>query len=489
MGLAQRSITSVVWRSVANWVSWVALFVRGVLLARWLPVDVFGVYAFANSIVAMLGIVAEFGMAGAFLHRAPETQDEGHTAAVHFTLRFLIAMVFVVLLVPGVFIFSSGSLQTALLVLVATTAVGQLLQTPQRILARRVVHRRLALIQLGDAVLGTLLVLGLAWRGETLWALLASGIFGVVFKFFALYVWKPVWRPRLVWSPPVMRYFLGFGSRNVLAGFLHRALDRVDDLWVGFYLGETFLGFYSKAYNFATYPRRVLALPVNSVAGGAYAELKTDRLRLSQTFFRVNALLIRSGFFMGGLLALVAPEFIHFVLGEKWMPMLDAFRLMLVFTLFDPIKTTIGHLFVAVGRPERLVKIRLAQFAVMVICLYLLGSFWGIAGVALAVDIMLVFGIGLLLLYVRKHVDISIRRLLLIPFLALLAGMALARGALFIPGVLGSDWRTAGVKGVLFVIVYVSVLILLERQHIQIIIAGLKRLSLLPAFWQKTSDA
>jgi O-antigen/teichoic acid export membrane protein len=452
----------------------VALFVRGVLLARWLPVDVFGVYAFANSIVAMFDIIAEFGMAGAFLHRAPETQDEGHTAAVHFTLRLLITLIFVALLVPGVFIFTGGLMQTALLVLVATAAVGQLLQTPLRILTRRVVHRRLALIQLGDAVLGTLLVLSLAWRGATLWALLASGIFGVAFKFLALYVWKPVWRPQLVWAPPVMRYFLAFGSRNVLASFLYRALDRVDDLWVGSYLGKTSLGFYSKAYNFATYPRKLLAIPVNSVAGGTYAELKTDRLRLSQAFFRVNAVLIRSGFFLGGLLSLIAPEFIRLVLGAKWMPMLDAFRLMLVFTLFDPIKTTIGHLFVAVGKPEYLVKIRLAQFVAMAIGLYLLGTFLGIAGVALAVDIMLVFGIGLLLLYARKYVDISIPRLFLTPFLALTVGMTLARGALFIPGVLGSDWRTAGIKFVIFVAVYVGMFVLLERRQIQMMASSLK---------------
>lgn len=476
MGLARRSITSTVWRSIANWMSWVALFVRGVFLARWLPVDVFGIYAFANSVVAMCGIVAEFGMAGAFLHRAPETEDEGQTAAVHFTLKLVFALVFAIVLTPGVYILASGALQTALLTLVSTAVVGQLLQTPQHILTRRVVHRRLALLQLGDAVLGTLLVLGLAWRGATLWALLSSSIFSVAFKFFVLYVWRPVWRPRVVWSPQVMRYFLGFGSRNVLASFLYRALDRVDDLWVGTYLGETSLGFYSKAYNFATYPRRVLALSVNAVVGGTYAELKTDRWRLSRVFFRVNALLVRSGFFMAGALALVAPEFIHLVLGDKWMPMLGAFRLMLVFTLLDPVKRTTGDLFVAVGKPERLIQIRLAQLVVMVAGLYLLGPFLDIAGVALTVDGMLALGIGLLLWHARKHVDISICRLFLVPCLALAVGMILAWTAIHIPGVLGSDWQTASVKLVVFGAVYAGILVLCERQQVQAMVTDLKRL-------------
>lgn len=475
MSLARRSITSAAWRSASNWVSWVVLFVRGVFLARWLPVNVFGIYALASSVVSLVTIVAEFGMAGAFIHRAPETKDEDRMAAVHFTLKLIFGLSLVIILTLGAFVFTSGPLRTALLLLTATTGVNQLTQTPQRILVRRVVHRRLALIKVVDATLTTFVVLGLAWQGATLWALLTSSISSTVLTIFALYVWKPVWQPRLVWSPRVMRYFLSFGGRYFLASVLYRALDRVDDLWVGAYLGETPLGFYSKAYSFATYPRKMLALPVNSVAIGTYAELKTDRRRLSQAFFRVNALLVRSGFFMAGLLALIAPEFIRIVLGVKWMPMLDAFRLMLIFTLFDPIKTTIGHLFVAVGKPEQLAKARLAQLAVMTVGLYLLGLTWDIEGVALAVDVMLVFGIGLLLWHARKYVDISIRKLFLAPFLALVAGMVSARTVLFLPGVLGSDWRTAGVKFVIFVAIYAITLILLERRRLYIIIENLNQ--------------
>lgn len=476
MNLARRSITSVAWNSIANWASWGVLVVRSVFLARWLPVDVFGVYAMASSVMSMATIVVEFGMASAFTHRAPETEDEEETAAVHFTLKLIASFLLILVMGTGTLIFAEGPLQTALLLLTATSAVNQLTQTPQRILVRRVVHRRLSLMNIVDAALTTLVVLVLAWQGATLWALLATSISSTLIAIFALYIWKPVWRPRIMWSPKIVRYFLSFGSRSFLASLLYRALDRVDDLWVGAYLGDTALGFYSKAYSFATYPRKMLAVPVNAVAGGTYAELKTDRRRLSQAFFRVNALLIRSGFFMGGLLALVAPEFIRIVLGAKWMPMLEAFRLMLVFTLFDPIKTTIGHLFVAVGKPERLVKIRMAQLAVMVIGLYLLGRLWDIAGVALAVDAMLVLGIGLSLWYAKKYVDISIRRLLLAPFLALSVGMILGRGALLIPGILGADWRTAGAKFVVFSTIYIITLILLERRQMYVITRSLDQL-------------
>lgn len=446
------------------------------LLARLLPVEVFGVYGWAGSIVGLSSVVANFGMGGAFVHRAPETTDEEQTAAVHFTLSLIFTLVWVALLMGGALVFASGRTRTALVVLTAAAVGPQLAQTPRLILTRRVVHRRLALVDTLNSVLSALVAVVLAWRGATLWALLSTDLITLFLNMVVFYVWRPVWRPRLTWNPPVMRYFLRFGSRNLLAITLLRALDRVDDLWTGIYLGETPMGFYSRAYAFATYPRKILAAPINMVAGGTYAELKGRRKHLSQAFFRVNALLVRSGFLFAGLLALVAPEFIRLILSAKWLPMLDAFRLMLVFTLFDPIKTTVAGLFVAVGEPDRVVRARFVQLIALVVGLFVLGLPLGITGVALAVDLMLAVGIGLLLWQARAYVDFSLTKLFGAPAIALLSGLSVARLAITLPGILGSDWRTAAVKIGAFVPIYCGILLLLERETIPMLLDFLHRL-------------
>jgi O-antigen/teichoic acid export membrane protein len=476
MTLAKRSITSVTWNVLANVIQMLVQFVRSVLLARMLPIDVFGVYALAGSIVAMTVIVANFGMGGAFLHRAPETRDEEQAAAAHFTLKLIFVSIWATLMAVGATVFTTGQLRTALLLLAVTTGLSGLGQTPRLILTRRVVHRRLALLQLLTAIATTLVALVMAWQGATLWALLSTDIIELLLTFVFLYVWRPVWKPRLSWSLPTIRYFLGFGSRNFLGVVLLRALDRVDDLWTGVYLGDVAMGFYSKAYRFATYPRAILAAPINTVAGGTYAELKENRKRLSQAFFRTNALLIRSSFFLAGLLALIAPEFIRLLLTAKWLPMLDAFRLMLVFTLLDPIKVTVGDLFIAMGRPEQVVQARLVQLAVLMVGLLALGPLWGIAGVALAVDLMLVVGMLLLFWKAREHVDFSVRTMFGVPTLALVVGMIAARASILIPGVLGSDWRTGGVKILAFGTIYAAMVVLLERDQIPMLLDAFRQL-------------
>jgi O-antigen/teichoic acid export membrane protein len=473
--IARRSITSISWNVGSNIVQVLIGFVRTIFLVRMLPVEIFGTYSLANAIVIISGVLANFGMGGAYLHRAPETEDESHTAAVHFTLKAIFTGIWSSILIICALIFCEGGLRIALITLTAAAAGMHLTQTARLILTRRVVHRRLALLSLLDILLSTLVALGLAWRGETLWALLATNITSVFLNVIMLFLWRPVWRPKFTWSIPHMRYFVRFGSRNVIAMALLQALDRVDDLWTGLVLGQTSLGFYSRAYRFATYPRRVLALPINAVAGGTYAELKDDRKQLSQAFFRTNAFLVRTGFFFAGLMALVAPEFVRIGLGEKWLPMVNAFQLMLFFTLLDPIKATVANLFIAVGRPDRVMNTRFIQLIVLFIGLFLLGRTYGIIGVALAVDIMLTVGIALLLWQARQYADFSTLRMFFVPGVALTVGLALSVWVSTLTGIIGNDLRTASAKIVTLTTIYSAILFILERHQLQKMISSLSK--------------
>jgi O-antigen/teichoic acid export membrane protein len=462
MSLSQRSITSAAWNIVANLVQVAVGFGRYVLLARLLAVETFGIYAGASAVVGLTVSLASFGMGGAFLHRADETTNEEQTARVHFVLKSAFTLLWIALMIAGTLLFATGGTRTALLVLTATTGVIHFTETPGLLLVRRVVHRRLALIQLVNALLTTIVAVGLAWQGMELWALLGTDVATALLMFGAFYVWRPVWRPRLAWSARSARYFLRFGARNALAIWLSQALDRVDDLWTRFYLGTTAMGYYSRAYRLASFPGMLLAGPINTVAGGTFAELKGDRLRLSRAFYRTNAFLVRSGFALAGLLALVAPEFTRLVLGEKWMPMLDAFRLMLVFTLLDPMKRTVAGLFVAMGRPGLVVRVRAVQLALLVGGLVLLSPALGIVGVALAVNIMLAAGIGILLWLARAYVDFSVTRLLGAPGLAVGVGLVAGWVAVRLLAS-GSDWLTGGVKVVAFSCAYAGIMLFLER--------------------------
>jgi len=86
--------------------------------------------------------------------------------------------------------------------------------------------------------------------------------------------------------------------------------------------------------------------------------------------------------------------------------------------------------------------------------------------VALAMNIMLVVGVGILLWQARAYVGFSPLRLFAIPGLALVIGMTLARSAIALPGFMGSHWRTGLTKTVVFTVIYGTILFVSERRNI-----------------------
>lgn len=425
--LARRSIDSVKWNFASNILYNAIYFIQTIILARLLPVEAFGIYAGAAAIVVILTGFSTFGIPNALIHRCKETEDLDRAAAVYFTIQAILSTVWILIILWIGYLFldksEPGSL-TAFLVLSTTTVAKNFANTPRLILNRQIRFQRYSVITMIDAVVTFVSAVLLALLKQPIWALLATNISNAVVQIFVFYFWKPVWKPHFLWDGAIVRYYFQFGIRFLAGGLLLDVLDRGDDYWTKTFLGTSPLGYYSRAYALAKVPANIISAPMAGVAMSTYAELKEDRKGLSQAFFETNALLIRLGFLFVGVLALIAPELIRILLGEKWMPMVFAFQLMLPFTMFDPLKQMMASLFVAVGRPSIMIEIRGIQVLALIGLLFLLGPMFGIEGVAVAVDIMMVLGISLILFRARKFVDLFLMPMFMIPTIAMLGGLA-----------------------------------------------------------------
>jgi O-antigen/teichoic acid export membrane protein len=462
MNIAKHSISSVTWNAVANGVKIPVGFIQSVLLARFLPVDTFGIYGGVVALVTLISQIFDFGLNNAFIYRCEETQDEERALSVLFSLRFVLVTIRTVALALLAIFFFSGTRQMVLIVIASTSFFNSLLGTPKVLLMRRIAYQRLAFMSLTSAILTAIFSILIAWISRGIWALLASSIVTLVWMVVVLYLWRPVWVPRFAWDWSIIRYYLNFGGRVQISEFLNTTLDHIDDLWTNLFLGDLALGFYSRSYKFATYPRTFLALPIQTVSNSTYSALKFDRQRLSQAFFRVNALLVRTGFLVSGWLVVIAPQFIALFLGENWLPMLDAFRLLAVFALLDPLKGSLANLLVSIGKPQSLITIRTWQLVILLLALFTLGKNFGIEGVAVAVDLMLLVGIFLLFGHVKPYVDFSIRRLFTAPLFSLSAAGTFSFLVLDSWRHTSSHWLLLAIGSIVFCGIYLLVLILLE---------------------------
>jgi len=464
MNLARRSVTSSIYNISANVISTVSSIAGSILLARLLEPEAFGLFAFVSSIVTLTAALPAFGFPAAFMHKTGgKNSMNEEILRVYFTLRLVSSSLWAIGMTAAVALFAPEHTRWTFAILIGAAFVTQQTTTIDAILTRRIQFQRLAIMQATVALTTTGVSLMLAWQGFGLWALLAGRITAVLVEVIILYAVRPVWRPRLGWSRELVHYFIQFGSQVFGGSMLMQMLDRVDDIWTGYALGDRALGFYDKAFGFAVYPRQLLAAPIAQVAAGTFAQLRDDRVRLSRTFSMLNILLVRANFAVAALMWLVAPEFIHLVIGDKWLPMLTAFRLMLVYALFDPIKGMVASLLGLAGVPKKVLRTRLVQLLVMLTGLVTLGPRFGIAGVATAVDIMLVAGIVIFYREARRFVDFSLLRFVSVPALAMGLGLLLVYSLLPWSGIKEFTWSAAGAKIGIFGFAYAAVLILLEK--------------------------
>jgi O-antigen/teichoic acid export membrane protein len=442
-------------------------FVRSVLLMRLLEPDMFGVVSLAVFFTTFLSPFCTLGIDSAVIQH-PNPGKE--TLSTHFVLRLLFALI--ILPVGGV-----GGLilrrvyadqlvvVDVFLVLLIVNVIMALFSTPSAVLRRDLRFGEIALLNLLASIAMTVTSLTLAYLGAGLWSLVAEQIISPVVRLIVILGFLRPWRLSFHFSRSEAVSLVRFGQHVFSANLLGILLDRFDDFWAGTIFGPTPLGYYSRAYEFAQYPERVLATPITNVFFSAYAALQSNIESLSKAFFRSSGFLIRVGFLMTVVLGIATPEITAILFGGNWLPIVPIFRLMLLYVMLNPLYVNLSYLLVGVGHPELLNRARWIQVLVFIASVIGLAYFWEIQGIAVAADLMMLCGVILLMVYGRRFVRYSLSRMLLIPSIAGIAAVGIGIGVSLVSEQVNM-WQVLVLKLLLVSSVYALIVYFAERRII-----------------------
>lgn len=437
---------------------------RSVLLMRLLKPDDFGLVTLALSFMMVLTPFATLGIDKALIQR---TKPEPVVFSTHFMMRIGLAGLMLVIgwLISPLLRWFYGDQPQAIdvfLVLLGINLLNATASTPTVILRREMYFGTLALLNLVSSLAMTIIAPLLAYLGFGLWSLVAepgvSTLTGVVMVWGVVRVWRPSFS--FDWSEA--RQLFRFGRQVVMSNLLGVLQDRFDDFWTGTSLGPVALGYYSRAYEIARYPKRIIATPITNVFFSAYAALQEDNKELSQAFFRSSSFLVRAGLGLALVLMATVPEITLILFGETWLPIVPVFRLMLIYIVLDPFYLNLSYLIIAVGRPDQLTRVRLIQVVLFIGLVIGFAYRWGINGVAMAANLMMLTGTVALLFYSRRFVRFSLRRLLLWPVVAMITAGLVSWLVIYyrLPAIL---WAALLLKVVVTLGIYGLILYLAER--------------------------
>ena len=270
-----------------------------------------------------------------------------------------------------------GPLFAAVSVGFIVNAVGQ---TQNALLTREMSFRSLELRQIAATVAGAITALGLALAGFGPWAIVGQGLCTSVVSTTLVWMLSP-WRPQWVYSTESLRSLGSFGVKALFSRLLVYVNFTGDNLLIGKFIGSQALGVYTVAYNLMWLPMSRITVPLSSVLYAAFARLQNDQRRLGEIWLRVNRMTsaVLAPMFLG--LAVVAPDLVPVVFGERWRAAIPVLQLLSLGGIAQALQVFNGQVYQAQGRPGLFLRFMVFSTGVT-FGGFALGLHWGVVGVA-----------------------------------------------------------------------------------------------------------
>ena len=305
------------WSATNNLSLRVAGLVVGVVLARLLTPEQFGIYAVGLTVQTVLMALADFGLSADLVRsvdprrRAPTVASLGLVTGGTLTL---------------VMCLSSGWLASALGSPDAAPVIAVLSWTlllagggvvPFAMLLRRFEQKKLFVISAVDFVVGTTVTLTLFFLGAGVVALAIGRVVAQLSTLVLQFVLANE-RPRFSIDRAIVGSVIAFGVPVAAANLLSWGILGIDKVILVRMVGPVALGYYVLAFNISTWPMTAVGQVVRSVALPMFARIRgrygggTLACALAPTWT-----LALTG---AAMLAALSGPLIEVVYGAKWLP-------------------------------------------------------------------------------------------------------------------------------------------------------------------------
>lgn len=403
--------------------------IASIYLLRILDPNDFGLVALAMLLVTTSYMFCDLGMGSALIHTS---LDRGKAAFQSFlTSTIFSCLLFSVIYFNTAFfarLLGAPNLEPILQCLAFYLLIDPASTIPISLLRKDLLFHKVGLTSFLGEVSMTMTQVSLAFFGFGLWSLVIGRLVGSSVATISAWWLCPGWdwiRPK-PWDKKIQKSLFSYGLQSTGSGAVSYIHSHFDDWLVGRMLGANALGFYSKAYEFTHQAMNRLGKNVLKVVFfPSFSKIQNDKPRLARAYIKSVRLVLLIIIPVAFGVMTIAPDIIHVLFGDKWMPMVIVLQIYAFAVLTRPISENSSSLFQALGKPSYNMRAGLLLLAVMVpLSLMLLP--YGIAGVAIAVVIGHIVGVAFNIYQANKLVPGTAKQTLSVMTSMVIIGMVMA---------------------------------------------------------------
>lgn len=343
----------------------------GILVARLLAPEDYGVMAILSVFATLSLVVVDSGFSQALIRSKNPSEDDYRSV---FTLNlFLSVLLYLLLLLAAPALaryFDQPRLAEIAPVLFLLLPLNALCVIQQTLCTRCLSFDILSKVIFASTALSGVAALVLAFAGCGVWSLVGQRLVAMGAK-AALLWWRSDWRPAGRLDLSTLGRMAPFSLRMLLTDAINALYNNISQLFVGKIYSTQTLGYYNQGQKLKDLPVLAILQSVQNVTFPALSKIKEQDEKFAESYRQLLAVVSFVLFpVMMGLVA-VAPEFFALLLGEKWMPTVPYFEILCLSGLFMPLSVIGYNVLKSRSDGRVVVRLEVAKKAIMTLVLLL----------------------------------------------------------------------------------------------------------------------
>ncbi|TWV15131.1 lipopolysaccharide biosynthesis protein [Bacteroidaceae bacterium HV4-6-C5C] len=375
--LKTKAVKGVAWSFLDNIASSGITFLIGLILARLLTPEEYGIMAMITIFIAISNSIVDSGFSSALI-RKTDIKPIDYNTVFYFNLvvSFVLYCILYVLS-PSISIFFKEPILIGITrVIGCILIINALAIIPRTIFVRQVDFKTQTKVSIISSVLSGVVGVGMALSGMGVWSLVGQQLARQLLNTFFLWIyckWKPLWE----FSISSFKEMFGFGSKLLLSGLLDTIYNNIYYLVIGRFYSSAQLGQYTRSEQFNSVFSSNLTSVVQRVSYPVLSSIQDEPKRIREAYRKIirNTMLVTFACMLG--LAAVAKPLIIVLIGEKWSVAASYLSIICFSGMLYPLHAINLNILQVKGRSDLFLKLEILKKIIAIIPI-ILGVFWGI---------------------------------------------------------------------------------------------------------------
>ena len=385
--LQNRVTVNAVWLIAGKMAHMLLSFLIGLLTARYLGPDNFGLINYAGAYGTFFAALCTLGINSIIVKNfIDHPEEEGKTIGTTLILRGVSSLLSALLIVGIVAIIDRGEpLTLAVVALYSIGLIFQIFDTLNYWFQARLQSKYYAMATLGSFILVSiykvlLLILGKSVR----WFAISNAIDYAIVGLVVFWIYKKKGGPRFSFSTAKARELLGQSHSFIVTGLMVAVYASTDRLMLKQMMDGASVAYYSLAVSFSSSWGFLLSAVIDSMTPDIMRKHQRNQEEYTRSNRRMYALVFYIAVIVSAIVSLFAPWLIHFLYGAEYAPTVAPLRIVVWYTAFSYLGVARNAWIVCEGRQKYLQVLYLCAAITNVGLNLLLIPNWGAAGAAMA---------------------------------------------------------------------------------------------------------